>query len=223
LDFTEWEPTYREVCEDFNIDPLTDESCVRLLQAITQNSDLDDEDALAPLLGDAVTIFGPSSQLKEDLEEINPEGTLIAAGSACRNMIDLGYNPDILVTDLDGDMMAQLSASQKGAVTLILAHGDNSDLVARYATSFRGKVILTTQNRPHGNVLCFGGFTDGDRAVCLARHFHTRKIILVGFDFTEPAFKDGNDDARKLKKLKWAERIIDISSPDIIVPKRMRI
>ena len=121
--------------------------------------------------------------------------------------------------DLDGDIDAQLEASSRGTVTLILAHGDNSELVARYAPLFRGKVVLTTQNRPHGNVLCFGGFTDGDRAVCLARHFGIRRIILLGFDFDNPSFKDGSDPAMKARKLRWAEKIIDPSSPDIVWPK----
>lgn len=78
-------------------------------------------------------------------------------------MMEAGFAPHILVTDLDGDIEPQIRASADGAVTLILAHGDNTDLVRTYAPMFKGKVVLTTQNRPRGNVLCFGGFTDGDR------------------------------------------------------------
>lgn len=219
MDFPEWEPTYREICADFGFDPWSDEVSVRLLESVTPNLDLDDEDALEPLIKGAVTVFGPAPCLRTDLEKMRPEGALIAAGSGCRPMMEAGFTPDILVTDLDGDMDFQLEASRKGAVTLILAHGDNTDLVARYAPLFKGKVVLTTQGRPHGNVLCFGGFTDGDRAVCLARHFGAKRILLVGFDFAQPADKSDSDPVVKAKKLQWAERIVSPSSPDIVLPK----
>ena len=220
LDFSEWEPLYREICAEFCIDPLADESSVRLLEAVTQNLDLDDEDCFEHLLQGTVTIFGAADSLKNDVGDLPPEGTLIAAGSACRLMTDLGFRPDILVTDLDGDVESQIAASADGAVTLILAHSDNTDAVARYAPLFKGKVVLTTQCRPRGNVLCFGGFTDGDRAVCLARHFGARRILLEGFDFDHPGAKEGSDPARKLRKLAVARRVITSRTDDLVLPKR---
>ena len=163
MEFPEWAPVYAEICADLGIDPSTDETAVRLLEAVTMFLDLDDEDCIIPLIGDTVTVFGAARRLEADILAHPPEGTLIAAGSACGRMMDAGFLPDILVTDLDGDIGPQIRASQEGAVTLILAHGDNTDLVRTYAPMFKGKVVLTTQNRPRGNVLCFGGFTDGDR------------------------------------------------------------
>ena len=219
MEFREWEGTYREICADFGFDPWADETSVRLLESVTPNLDLDDEDAVEPLLRGAVTVFGAAECLASDVASLRPEGTLIAAGSACKAMMELGFMPHILVTDLDGDIDSQLEASSRGAVTLILAHGDNTDLVARYAPQFEGKVVLTTQGRPHGNVLCFGGFTDGDRAVCLARHFGVPRILLLGFDFEHPSDKDGSYPHIKAKKLRWAQRIIGIGSPDIVLPK----
>ena len=129
--------------------------------------------------------------------------------------MSMGIVPDIVVTDLDGDVESQIEASEKGAVTLIHAHGDNIDLIMRYAKEFTGKVILTTQSRPDLVLYNFGGFTDGDRAVCLARHLGAENILLYGFDFENPSFKDGSDPAVKRKKLQWARRIIGDSS-DII-------
>jgi len=43
--------------------------------------------------------------------------------------------------------------------------------------------IGTTQLKPFGKLHNFGGFTDGDRAVCLAEHFKAGLIILAGMDF----------------------------------------
>lgn len=140
-----------------------DEQAVRLLEAVTPSLDLDDDDSIRPLIGDTVTVFGAAGRLESDIVRHPPEGTLIAAGSACGRVMEAGYLPDILVTDLDGDIGPQIRASAEGAVTLIHAHADNTPLLRAYAPLFRGRVVLTTQNRPRGNVLCFGGFTDGDR------------------------------------------------------------
>ena len=82
------------------------------------------------------------------------------------------------------------------------------DLVREYAPLFTGPVVLTTQGRPENTVFNYGGFTDGDRCVCLAREFGARHILLYGFDFDNPNPKEGSDPARKLKKLAWAKRII---------------
>jgi len=93
-------------------------------------------------------------------------------------------------------------------VTMIHAHGDNADAIMKYAKSFTGKVVLTTQSKPDNLLRNYGGFTDGDRAYCMAKHFGVDDIELIGFDFQHPSYKDGSDLTVKAKKLKWAERII---------------
>ena len=121
----------------------------------------------------------------------------------------MGIRPDVVVTDLDGDIGPQLEASSGGALTFIHAHGDNQDLVRTYAGLFRGPVILTTQSTPENTVFDFGGFTDGDRAVCIAQEFGVRRVLLEGFDYDDPMPKEGSDPAVKLRKLAWAKRIVE--------------
>ncbi len=219
MKFCEWEPLYREICSDFGYDPAEDAMSVRVLKAVTMNSDLCDEDAVIPLIGDTVTVVGDSPGLEGDLARHPPEGCVICSGSAVLRLLRAGLRPDIVVTDLDGNINAQLEASSEGAVTLILAHGDNTDLVRTYAPLFTGPVILTTQGVPENTVFNYGGFTDGDRCVCLAREFGARRIVLLGFDFEHPNPKEGSDPAVKLRKLAWARRIIfSGDSSDIVQP-----
>ena len=78
-----------------------------------------------------------------------------------------------------------------------------------YAGLFRGPVILTTQSTPENTVFDFGGFTDGDRAVCIAQEFGVRRVLLEGFDYDDPMPKEGSDPAVKLRKLAWAKRIVE--------------
>lgn len=211
----DWEPIYSDILADMGYDRASDENSAKVLRTLMLNADLIMDDELEDLIGDTVSIFGAADSLRSDISKRGPEGTLISAGSATSEVMDMGIIPDIVVTDLDGDVGKQIEASKAGAITLIHAHGDNIDLIMRYAKEFTGKVILTTQSKPD-LVLCnFGGFTDGDRAVCLARHFGARNIFLYGFDFDNPSVKEDSDPEIKRKKLSWAKRIIG-DSPDII-------
>jgi len=133
---------------------------------------------------------------------------VLCSGSAVGRLQALGVAPDMVFTDLDGDIAPQIEASLRGAYTFIHAHGDNGDLIMRYAPEFKGPVVLTTQAEPEYTVFNYGGFTDGDRAVCFADHFGVRDIRLVGFDYDHPMPKEGSDPAMKLRKLAWAKRIV---------------
>ena len=160
-----------------------------------------------------VTVFGNAPCLESDIDSKGFAGTLVASGSSVGRLLDRGIRPDVVVTDLDGDIDSQIEASAKGAVTAIHAHGDNGDLIRMYAGSFKGRILLTTQSTPENTVYDFGGFTDGDRAVCMAVHFGAGRIHLRGFDYDDPMPKDGNDPSVKKRKLAWAERIIGIVCP----------
>ena len=209
----DWDPIYCEILKDMGYDRASDENAAKVLKALMVNADLITDDELP--VNDIVSIFGAADSLVSDLEKRKPEGTLISAGSATSVVMSKGIVPDIVVTDLDGDIQSQIEASRKGAVTLMHAHGDNIDLIMQYSKEFTGKVILTTQSKPDLVLYNFGGFTDGDRAVCLARHLGARKILLYGFDFDNPSSKMGSDPSVKKKKLQWAKRIIG-DSDDII-------
>lgn len=196
-----------------------DEATVRVLRAVTMNSDLVDPDDLAGTFGTLATVFGDGPCLESDVREHPPEGALFASGSSVRRLLAMGLTPDVVVTDLDGDVPSQLEASSRGAVTFIHAHGDNSDAVRVWAGRFTGPIVLTTQSRPETTVFDFGGFTDGDRAVCIAQEMGCGRIVLEGFDFDNPMPKDGTDPAVKLRKLRWARRIISsLQGADVVMP-----
>ena len=211
--FSDWEPVYIKILEDFGFDRSEDEMNVRILKMVTVNSDLIDDDEFGECFGDEVTVFGNAPCLESDIDSKGFAGTLVASGSSVGRLLGRGIRPDVVVTDLDGDIDSQIEASAKGAVTAIHAHGDNGDLIRMYAESFKGRIRLTTQSTPENTVYDFGGFTDGDRAVCMAVHFGAGRIHLRGFDYDDPMPKDGNDPSVKKRKLAWAERIIGIVCP----------
>ena len=211
MELQRWEGIYEEILRDMGYDRSSDESSARLLKTLTQMSDLIDDDDVYDLMRGTVAIIGPA---EPDLSGLDGK-TVIAAGSATETVMK-ALVPDIVVTDLDGDIQSQIEASDRGAITFIHAHGDNSDLIMKYAKEFRGPIVLTTQATPDNVIRNYGGFTDGDRAVCIVRHFGASEIELRGFDFDVPTVKDGSDPETKKRKLAWAKRIIMDGSDDLI-------
>ncbi|MDL2241795.1 DUF115 domain-containing protein [Bacteroidales bacterium OttesenSCG-928-L03] len=197
---------YDQILDDMDYDRSSDESSAKLLKALTLNSNIIDEDDLQ--IEKIVTVFGNGPNLEKDVSLSKPEGTLISSGSAVERLLRMDIVPHIIVTDLDGEIEPQIRCNKEGVITFIHAHGDNVDLIQKYVHEFTGPIIITTQSIPDNKVLNFGGFTDGDRAVCIARHFGARNILLLGFDFDDPMTKKGMDPKVKLKKLQWARKII---------------
>ena len=219
MHFSEWEPVYEEILSDLNISRTSDEASARYLKVLTLNSDIISEDDLIPMIGAEVVVAGGAISRDGVIRLKNgPKRTIISAGSATDVLIQNGLIPDIVVTDLDGDAELQKKASASGSVTLVHAHGDNAELIAKHVGDLKGRIMITTQSTPD-MVLCnFGGFTDGDRAVCLARHFGAKRITLAGFNFDEPAVKPGTDKEMKRRKLAWAKRIIfDMNPADVVI------
>jgi uncharacterized Rossmann fold enzyme len=172
-------------------------------------------------VGEEVTILGDGPDLELELRQQVLKGTVIAADGATSKMMHTpGRIPDIIVTDLDGDVADQLAANAQGSVAVVLAHGDNETTVRRYVPWFTGPITPTTQARPFDSVYNFGGFTDGDRAVMLARHMGATRIHLRGFDLSCPRPKTGKDREVKLRKLKVARELIwDLNPPGIEIDR----
>ena len=107
--------------------------------------------------------------------------TKIVADGAVQALIENSLRPNIVVTDLDGDINALKKTGRTNTIMVVHAHGDNSDKL-HLVKNFKN-CIGTTQTKPIGKIQNFGGFTDGDRCVFLANHFKAKKIILLGMDF----------------------------------------
>ncbi|HIJ00685.1 MAG: 2-amino-4-hydroxy-6-hydroxymethyldihydropteridine diphosphokinase [Candidatus Methanomethylophilaceae archaeon] len=211
--FEEWEPVYERIIKEMGYSRLQDEASARMLRHMILNKRLIDVDDLIPLMSGVVNVVG-AAVVPEELTDI--DGTVICAGSSAKTLIEANLIPEILITDLDGDLVPQAECCRRGAVAVIHAHGDNADLIQQHLHLFNGPIIATTQSRPDLLMVNMGGFTDGDRAVCMARHLGAKKIRLVGFDFERPIVSEGEDLSVKKTKLKWAKHIIfDMNPPSV--------
>jgi 2-amino-4-hydroxy-6-hydroxymethyldihydropteridine diphosphokinase len=216
LDFEQWSPYYHLILHEFGFSEDMDLASGRILASIIDRSRICSPKCVSASIGREVTVCGDGPGLETSLRKIQLKRTVIAADGATSCLMDLGVVPDLIVTDLDGSIDPQLEANSLGAIAVIHAHGDNMDAIRTYVPRFVGRITPTTQAEPWGPLMNFGGFTDGDRAVMLARHFGAEWIDLVGFDFENPKHKQGKDPESKKRKLAWAKRLIyDLNPPSV--------
>ena len=169
------------------------------------------------LAASKVVIVGAS--VKEiDFVNFDFENSIvIAADGSVGGVVGL-VNIACVVTDFDGN--PHLDKVAKEGVTFVAhAHGDNRnrwreslDKWSRLETP--PNLILTHQvTESIDGMHNFGGFTDGDRAVCLAINLGVpiMKISLLGFSTTEIGEWSGQTNPeRKMEKLDWMLRILQI-------------
>jgi len=216
VDIDSWLKEYKKISKELGILPKGDYEA-RDFAAIIMSGRKQPLDKLESLLRNRdVVVFGAGPSLEDGVKRLNKSGkTLIAADGATSCLLENGIYPDIVVTDLDGSIKDLLLADRFGAIMLVHAHGNNIQQIKALLSQFRN-AVATTQVEPLPNVHNFFGFTDGDRAVFIAKYFSARNIELVGFDFGEIVGKysdpnnpiDHKASERKKKKLKIAERLV---------------
>ncbi len=210
MNFDDWHGLYKEILHDFQYDEGADASSSDLLASLISGMDTIDPDILKNIIsGNPVIVIGGALK-PEDMDSLEDGAIIIAAEGAVSQLLHHDILPGIIMTDLDGDVEEQINANSCGSIAVIHAHGDNMDALRLWLPKFTGRIMGTTQNRPHGVIQNYGGFTDGDRGVFLASHFNARNIRLLGFDFDNPIPKPGKDPGVKKKKLAWAKKLISL-------------
>jgi uncharacterized Rossmann fold enzyme len=208
VDWPRWAPVYQSLLADFAFDPREDERARDELDALLADRLPASLDALrAALEGREAWVVGAAAT-PADLQAIPPGAPVLVADGAAQVALPL-VRPLAVVTDLDGDVGVQVAANAAGVPLVVHAHGDNRPALREHVPRMTGPVLGTTQAEPRGRARNFGGFTDGDRACCLAVHLGAERLALVGFDFGRPAAKPGRDPETKRRKLAWAKRIVE--------------
>ena len=145
---------------------------------------------------------------------IVPDYPAIVADGAIGAISDLS-KVALIVTDGDGTPHLE-KALNKGIPICLHAHGDNQDSWARILSIIdENQEVLLTHQTPYeiDGMHNPGGFTDGDRAVCIAFALGATEVELVGFSINDVGQWSGvTDEKRKLIKLKWMNRVLQILS-----------
>ncbi|MDY6779020.1 MAG: 6-hydroxymethylpterin diphosphokinase MptE-like protein [Halobacteria archaeon] len=213
--YGDWKPLYDAVADDLGISRDEDVRAAERLDEVLSRSSrnrVDDRRHRGDFADETAVVVGNAPCLDAELrdEDTAPEpGELvIVADAAVERLVDHGYVPDFVSTDLDGCPEETADLSHDEATVFVHAHGDNIDLMENRLPEFDlSNVVGTTQVDPSrfDSLHNFGGFTDGDRAAYIADELGARRIRLIGFDFDDPDVDD-----EKRVKLRWARRLLRI-------------
>jgi len=226
-----WISEYEKIAEELGIDPAKDREATALADRLVSGINFSSVEKVVEnkIKNKDVIVFGCGPSLEEwvknardgDVKKDLSGKVLIAADGATSALLEANLMPDIIVSDLDGNLADILKACDTGTVLVIHIHGDNTNVFKEFLPKVKNKkIIITTQVEPTDNIRNYFGFTDGDRAVFLAKHFGCRKVELIGFDlgdlvgkYSKPEYKKTiKATEKKKKKLEIAGRLISATS-----------
>ena len=207
-----WKTQFKQIRKEFGYLEKDDLISVRKLDSLLKgkNSKREFQNMIQ---GKTVFIIGAGPSLTKSLKYIkkSKDVTKIVADGAVRALLEKNIKPDILVTDLDGDLKSIKKIGKTKIPIIVHAHGDNYEKLE--IVKKLKNVVGSTQTRKIGKIENFGGFTDGDRCVFLAEYFNASKIVLIGMDFGQKIGKYSKhriiDRKIKIKKLKFGKKIVE--------------
>ena len=224
-----WKTKFKEIRKEFGYSEKEDLISAKKLNSLLKRKN-SEKQIQNIIKGKTVFIIGAGPSLSKSLKHIKKSKNIIkiVADGAVRALLEKNIKPDILVTDLDGDLESIRKIGKTQIPIVVHAHGDNSEkleIVKNIAN-----VTGTTQTKKFGKLENFGGFTDGDRCVFLAEYFNASKIVLIGMDFGQKIGKYSKlkvtNRKTKIKKLKFGKRIIEWfatkSKAELYSTKRMK-
>ncbi len=217
-----WKEWYDEIAKALHLSEAKDRAAgQRLAELLSHPSS---RKVLIDLLQrKASLVLGAGPSLEHDVEQLRAEGVMEKVIAICADGATSAFiqhterPPEVIVTDLDGNMEDIIYANRRGAVAIVHAHGDNVEALNEYVPLFRLPLLGTTQVGELANVHNFGGFTDGDRAAFTAETNGSNLIILAGMDFGSLVGRHSKPghaqpfpaSERKLMKLGFAKRLLE--------------
>lgn len=166
-------------------------------------------------------VIGAGPSLLGNKPRFGRGDVVFCADGACSILENSGVIA-ISVTDLDGGLEPAGRIYSMGGYIVLQIHSDNyrniaanMDLVRRWGE----RILVTVQTHPPcSSVTVIPGFTDGDRAYLMAIFLGASRVKVIGMDllseistgFSKKMYgESGYSTLSKLRKLRWAHRIID--------------
>jgi 2-amino-4-hydroxy-6-hydroxymethyldihydropteridine diphosphokinase len=207
-----WRKKYSEILDEFGYDEKNDFESAKVLNSLLK-SKFPLKKLREKIEDQNVFVIGAGPSLLSSIPFLKKYNlvTKIVADGAVKALIDNKIFPNILVTDLDGDEGSLKKIGKGKTIMIVHAHGDNLkklEMVKKFKNC-----IGTTETKSFGKINNFGGFTDGDRSVFLAKHFGAKKIILFGMDFGNKIGRYSKEKIpsklTKIKKLSRGKKLLE--------------
>ena len=195
-----WWPLQEEINTQFGFSKSREKVSSRLISRLYKP-----KGNLSSILSNKiVTIVGAGITAEE---EFITDGIKIAADGAVSACLERNIIPEIIVTDLDGNLPEMVWANKKGSKIVVHAHGDNLSRLFEFSTEIQAISLTTTY--PSSGTDCWGGFTDGDRSLMMSLSLGAKLVNLIGFNFDKVGSFSGDFSPRKIQKLSWAHKIVN--------------
>ncbi len=213
MHYERWAPFYEEIRSEFGFPFEREELAATRLEGLLAPSQRADPLGRVGrrLAGREAIVLGGAPDAGPPpvwrLPASGPTPAIVAADPAAAVCLAAGLVPDVVVTDLDGPVPAEIAANQRGSLVVVHAHGDNVPALERWVPEFPRELAGSWAGPPRPSLFNVGGFTDGDRAAFLAEELGATRVLLWGFDFLRVE-GEGANEARKLRKLAWARRLL---------------
>jgi len=146
-----WESKYQEILKDFGYSRKKDTQSCKLLDSLLPKK--------TPIVkirnlieNKPVFVIGAGPSLPSCISILKKykKITKIVADGATKAMFENNLKPDIVITDLDGDIKSLKKAGRTNTIMVVHAHGDNSEKI-HFVKNFKN-CIGTTQTKPMGRV-----------------------------------------------------------------------
>jgi uncharacterized Rossmann fold enzyme len=224
-----WKIRFKKIRKEFGYSERDDYQSAKKLNSLLKTKFLKKQ--LQGIIEEkTVFIIGAGPSLSKSLTYVKKckNVTKIVADGAVRALLEKSIKPDILVTDLDGDLDSIKKIGQTKIPIIVHAHGDNYDKIE--IVKELSNVVGSTQTKKFGKMENFGGFTDGDRCIFLAEYFNASRIVLISMDFGQEIGKYSKhkiiNRKMKLKKLKVGKSITECfgtkSKADLYSTKKIK-
>ena len=158
---------------------------------------------------------------KDEITELSQTSSLIVADGAIGSLLELNQNllKNVICLVSDGDGMPYITNKKIAGMTILLhAHGHAKDNLENILNIWNKwddvpKIIISHQTFNNSKTAVnFGGFSDGDRAVCMLHACGISKndIRLIGFNSQKIGPWSGITNIKKKReKLVWMEKILE--------------
>jgi len=170
------------------------------------------------LLKANAVIFVGAAVENNELDEMVGEGVVFIAADGAVGALPNDAELACVVSDFDGTPHLE-QAAINGATIIAHAHGDNlaawNDCVESWSHFANPPSLILSHQTPQifPGMHNWGGFTDGDRALCMAHALgvNFEDVYLVGYTLSRVGKWSGRTDVnKKLEKLQWMATVVQM-------------
>ena len=146
-----WKKRYNEILNEFKYTEKKDRESAIILNSILKKTNVNKK-IIDLIKGKTALVIGSGPSLASAIPKLKNYKKIvkIAADSSIKPLVANGIRPDIIVTDLDGDLKTLEKIGKTNSIFIVHAHGDNIEKL-EFAKKFKN-CIGTTQSIPFDKI-----------------------------------------------------------------------